>query len=205
MTKSQYISYIKNLLPKIDQTNKYHPNVIAMAVTAAQEQLFNELYRKGELLEMSQYTSIHSVAKSSAETGWQQLLFSDIGANPISLERKSGGVDRIVNEEQSSTIIYDFKPTTHQEYYRMDTDVHAYYNDVIWYIVEPSRILVEDKTLLQFVTNFYVYMIPKFYDHSSTQEFNFPRGHGRLMTQYTLEALGVIRPKDLVSDNTDTQ
>jgi len=202
LTKAEYISYIKNLLPKVDQTNKYHDNVVAMAITTAQEQLFNELFRKGELGDMTHYNHRYTGTKEAAtETGWQKIDFSTMGASPISLERKNGGITRIVN---TGAVSYSCKPITHQEYSQMDADTLAYYNDVIWYIVEPDRILLyDDGLLLQFVSTFNVYMIPKFYDLTSTQMFNFPRGFGHRMTQYALEALGVVPPKDLVTDNSD--
>jgi len=203
MTKSEYRSYISNLLPQVDQTNKYHPNVIDMAITTAQEQLFNELYKKGELKDLSQFTKKYTATRSVAETGWQEMTFSSMGASPISIERKSSGITRITNVEQASSVIYAFKPTDHQEYHQMGTNELSNYSDVIWYIVESDRILVRDDSLLQFVTNFNIYMIPKFYDLSSSDKFNFPRGYGHLMTRYIMEMLGIVPPKDLVSDNTD--
>lgn len=210
MTKAEYISYIKNLLPKVDQTNKYHDNVIAMAISTAHEQLFNELYRRGEK-NLDQYAIKYVMASRPAsgspqESNWTYYEFDEAshfdGIHPVNIDSLSRGVRRIISQQSPSL---KFRPVTHQGYEQMDSDELDYLVDVVWYYVDAERIMFKNGTLFTSTstTNLVVYMIPRFYDIASTETFNIPRGHGHRLMKYTLEALGVIPPKDLIADNSD--
>jgi len=208
--KAEYISYIKNLLPKVDQTVKYHDKVVSMAISTALEQVFNEVYMR-ETKNLDQYAIKYAISSNPTslhpeETGWAYYEFDNVlhfnGVHPINLPNKGKGVLRILAQDNTTV---KFRPISHQEYQQMDMTEMGYYSDVAWYLVESERILFYLGSLLTGNTNgLKVYMIPKFFSMAGTDNFNIPLGQGARLLELTLTALQVVPPKDLVADNTDS-
>lgn len=201
MNKKQFISYIKNLLLKIDETNKYHDNVVAMAIDTAMEQVFHDMFLE-DPKHLDAYIKKYANLTTTEETdeSSRYLNFSD-AAQPINLPRKSKGVTKILSQD---TATLKFAPISWAEVAQKGDDI-AYVTDYIWFIVEPTRLVFPSIASTYDSDNFTLYMIPRFYDLVSTDEFNMPYGQDQQVIEYVINALRLIQPRDLVTDNADTR
>ena len=202
MTKSEFISYIKNLLPSIDKTAKYHDNVLAMAIDTAIEQVFSEIY-KVDPHNLDIYVKKYVVDALTTDAYLVDgAMYIDLPASVMNLPSKGRGVYRIQSREDAAV---KFIPVTWYEVDQVLSSELQYVTSKVWYTVETTRIIFHNIPNGNSTDALAVWMIPKFYDLASTDDFNMPMGQDQKVIEAVITNLGLVKPKDLLNNNSDIQ
>lgn len=201
MSRAEIISYVKNLLPKIDKTLKYHDNVVAMAIDLAMEQVFHDMYLE-DPKHLDVYAKAYETNSATSDTlnGVYKIPFANIGAYPINIPAKARGVIRVFNETNKTQ---RFIPVSYAEYLQLPATESGYLTSTVWYAVKRDAVVLHNLPTANISDTFTVFMIPKFYDMLPTDTFNFPYGQDQKVMEYVMQHLSYIRPKDLLTNNAD--
>jgi hypothetical protein len=93
MTKAEYIDFIRNSLPQVDKTFRFHREQVAAAINEAVNTVFYEVYKKGSKTvrkSMERYTTVVISVPSLDNT--INRYTSTLTVDVVDLPRKTGGV-----------------------------------------------------------------------------------------------------------------
>lgn len=213
MTKAELRSLVKNLLRKIDKTNKYHNNVVDHTISRVVTQVFNEVFVKNPA-DLNNYTVdvTLTISEYGTDTG---RYYSDSIANYryIPLPDKASGVRNIFIPPDLVSSYGDIKfyPMTRTEFDLMnhtgaDTAIERGVASVrVGYVVHTDKIdfwgmpdaLAAEEITAQVLQQFTVY--------ADTDEVKLPYGMDEVVVRRSAEILSVIPPVDLKDNNKEAR
>jgi len=212
MTKIEYIDFIRNSLPMVDKTNKFHPEQVAAAINVAVNTVFYEMYEqqpKSFKKAMERYSTIVQVAVDST-TAPHRKYTSTLTVDVVDLPSKSGGIFGIQLRNPggfSITTTTEFVPVgilEGEQFYGAESTLPSNVVGFSWdrqrsieyWIGAPISATWADDDL-------YVRVIKQFRSYASTDNVLLPYGQDTRIIELVREYLGVIPPKDLVNNNAD--
>ena len=104
MTKAEYIDFIRNSLPMVDKTDKYHRKQVSAAINMAVNQVFRDMYAslgKTAKKSLERYTTL--VSKTPATNVTTGRYEADIALDIVDLPRKAGGVFDVMTSSTTTT------------------------------------------------------------------------------------------------------
>lgn len=109
MIKEELRSLVKNLLPKYEETLRFHPNVIDRAIEKGLAEFYNLVFLR-DPLELQRYTYQlgYTTAIAVAYEASTHLYYSNYptGYNPIPVPDKASGVRRISTPIQGGVLFH---------------------------------------------------------------------------------------------------
>jgi len=207
MTKKEWISYIKNHLKRVDETNKYHPVVIEKTIDTIHSQMFSELYArspKGMYKYLKDYTEYITEATVGINTA------IPVTNEPILLPRVNGGMFDVQFSKSGLMEAYYCVLTPRNLFKRTIGDIDGptgtrydtlgiqgyymvtYYNGSLYL---PVGLTLNDGITYS--------ILPKFSTLSDSDEVLLPVGAEEVMADRVLDTMRLIPPADLMNDNAD--
>jgi hypothetical protein len=197
MTKKEWVSYIKNHLHRVDETNKYHKVVVEKTIDTIHSQMFSQEYMRNKK-GMWKYLKEYSITAPSSPSN-TKIPITQI---PVTLPRANGGVFRVDLTVGSSDFLCELTP---MDMFRRVAD--ATYDTLG---VQGKYLVAYHDNGLYFHTgissqNTVTYTIlPKFSTLSDSDEVLLPVGAEEVMADRILDTMRMIPPVDLMNDNADT-
>ena len=198
MQKNYLRDYIKNLLKKIDKTNKYHPNVIDHAIEKAINNIFSELALKNPR-ELDEYTKEYDL--DLAQDGTSRNYTATLTQPFIPIPDKLGGVRHI--EAQGDYEEIKFVPMTQKEFYLYPNTAGYLVSDRIPYYVTSTKIFFFRPTSAVVTSGVTVHQLIPFTVYADTDTVMIPQAMDDAVVKLALGHLGLIQPVDLANDNND--
>lgn len=206
MIKEEIRSLIRNLLPKIDQDNKYHPRLIDAAIEKVLAEMYNEIWVVDPLSLQrfcKRYGGTTPIAVSYDANA--QVYYSTHPAKFIPFMDRASGVRRVTTKVQGGLTFF---PMDQREVELVHSGVNVKaVNNKIGYIVTPERVEYYDMTVAVSTVGVRMDLIVPFSVYAETDTVLIPEvrdGEGKGFVGRVLEVLGVIQPPDTVDDNTTT-
>jgi len=200
MIKGEYIDFIRNSLPQVDKTDRFHREQVARAIDVAVSQVFQDAWNNNPVKKaMERYTvTVSKTPTSDATTG---RYFINLGVDVVDLPRKTGGVFDVLT---SSTTTTKFVPVSVLEGNQLYGSESSLPGNVVGYSWDGAR-TVEfwDMSAAEASAGVVVRVIQKFLSYGLTDYIPLPYGQEAVVTQMVREFLGATPPKDLVNDNAD--
>ena len=200
MTKANFRDYIKNMLAKVDKTNKYHPVVIDHAIEKALNGIFAEMALKAPQ-ELDQYTKEYNLSLS--QDGTSNNYTATLTAPYVNIPDKRNGIRFI--EAQGNYSEITFVPYTQKEFYIYPNTYSASISDRIPYYVDRTTVYFYAPTTAVISSGVTVHQVLPFSSYANTDVVNIPMGQDKVIADAVLEHLRGIPPVDLANDNNDTQ
>ena len=203
MTKAYLRSQLSNLLAKIDKTSRYHETFLDHVLETCINSVYYQVHEKNPRA-LGQYTIRYSQTISAMQyEGYAAVLPVEL----VPLPDKRGGVRSI--SDHTDTSIY-FAPITDQEYQLMkssqvDDNLTTTTPNVIYYVTGVDEIFFANMTATIATHTFTFDLIPAFTSIGDTVEVRLPYGKDVEIMKMALEMIGVIPPKDLLDNNSDTR
>lgn len=205
MIKAEIRSGIRNLLPKIDKTNKWHDNVIDNAIEKVISQMYqevadnnpNDLYRY-----CKRYGTTTTVPVLQDLNGG--YYYSVYPEKVCVLNDKSSGVRRITTRTQSGFMFYPMD-VRELEFVRSGSYVDTV-NTRIGYIVTQDRIEYYDMSNAVKALGVRMDLLIPFSKYAETDTVLIPEivnSQGQDFSVRVLSLLGVVQPVDLKDDNSN--
>lgn len=208
MTKAELRSLVKNYLRKIDNTNKYHNNVIDHSIEHAINQVYNDLFKNnpGDLDDYTKAYGATGAVIAVAQDANTGVYYSTIPAAYIPLRDKASGIRHIRGGGLASTLVFypgsrkDMDLLTSTDTY--DTLISN--QDYIMYIVK--RVTVEYKgsattcSILQDQGVMMDILVP-FTAFDDTDTVILPFGQDMKVQELAMVFLQQIQEPDLKDDN----
>lgn len=201
MTKAYLRSTLKNTLAAIDKTAKWHDtyldHILEVVINSVYYQVFEQNPRA-----LSQYTIRYAQTPSAGQySGYNFVLPVEL----VPLPDKRGGARVIIDQTDSD--VY-FVPITEQEYQLMKStqtdDLVTTTPNVLYYVTGVDELTIVGMTSAIAAHTFTLDLLPAFTSITDTTEMRFPLGKDMEVIKMALEILGVVPPKDLLDNNTDT-
>jgi len=201
MLKSELRSLIKNLLPKAEEINRYHDNVVDRAIAKALNEFYNVIYLRNPL-ELQRYTyglgyTTPVPVALEASTG---LYYSNFptGYTPVVFPDKASGVRRISTPTQGGTL---FHPMDARE---LDLVPHGHYVDgvtgTVGYVVRRTRVEYYNIPVAIVTSGVRMDCIIPFTQYTDTEYVPLPEltgNEGQGLIDRILLTLGQVRPVEL--------
>jgi hypothetical protein len=206
MTKQEIRSLIKNLLPKIDADNKYHPKVIDAAIEKVLAEMYNDIWALDPnlLAKFAQrYGGTTTITVSKDLNA--NIYYSTYPARFIPFPDKASGIRRVTTRTQSGMNFYPMD-SREVEYVASGSYVNTISNK-IGYIVTQERLEYFDMTASVAATGVRMDIIIPFSVYAETDNVLVPEivdAQGQTFTDRVLRILGVIQPPDTGDDNKTT-
>ena len=202
MTKAFIRSTIKNLLRKIDATNKYHDTLIDHVLEEVINSVYYEIHAQTPKA-LGQYTKRYTAQTISAG-GTASRYYHTLTATLVPLPDKRGGVRSIV--ASADTDVY-FVPVTDQELMLMEEgtidEIVTTSPIVVYYIVHPTLIEFKNMTSAIAAGTLTLDLLVAFTSLADTDQVPLPYGKNAEIVKMALEMLGVVPPVDLTDNNSD--
>jgi len=200
MQKNHLRDYIKNHLPKVDKTNKYHPVLIEHAIEKAINGVFTEIALKNPH-ELDQYTKEYSIALVQDGTS---LNYTATLTHPyIPIPDKRNGVRFIEAQGDYAEIL--FMPMTQKEFYLYPNTNASKVSDRIPYYLDRTKVYFYSPSSAVTTAGVVIHQLIPFTVYSDTDNVVIPDGMDGVVVKMALEHLGIIQPVDLADDNKDRQ
>jgi hypothetical protein len=205
MTKQEVRSLIYNLLPKYDQTNKYHFLVLDAVIEKVLAQWYNYAFVL-DPLSLQRYCKRYGgtfTIPVSLDVG-ANLYYTTYPEKIIPFADKASGVRRVTTKTQSGIKFY---PLDQREVELIDNG--SYFENVnskIGYIVTQDRIEYYGMTAVIAGEGVRLDLIVPFSAYADTDNVLIPEitdPQGATFAEAVLKILGVIQPPDSIDDNTD--
>jgi hypothetical protein len=199
MTKKEWISYIKNHLKRVDETNKYHPVVIEKTIDTIHSQMFSELYarsKKGVYKYLKDYSQTLSIAGE-----YPANVAIAITNQDILLDRANGGVFDVQFTNGGATHYCElttrdlFKRALNARYDTLGVQGHylvTHYDESLYV---PIALAGDDVITYS--------ILPRFSTLDDGDEVLLPVGAEEVMADRVLDTMRLIPPADLMNDNAD--
>jgi hypothetical protein len=208
MIKQEVRSLVRNSLPKVDKSNRWHDNFLNAAIEKAIASLYHDVFLTAPLSLLNYtkgfgYTTPIAVSTENA-TG---IKYCTLPESIIPLERKGSGVIRISTPTQGQ---FMFFPTDFRE---MDFIANGGFfgtvNSKVGYAVNQTR--VEFYNLPASITSVRMDLLIPFSKYAEDDEVKIPEITDVSGTNYrqvaqtfmdrVMAILGVVQPVDLRDDN----
>lgn len=201
MTKNQYIDFVRNSLPMVDKTQKYHPEQVAAAINNAVNTLFWEMYEqtnKGMRKSLERYTSlVTSLTAANATTGRYN---SSLSVDIVDLPRKAGGILGIIESDTTTTA---YVPVTVLEGDQLYGSEASLPETVVGFALNGPRTI--EYWNMSAGVNVVIRLIKQFKSYTATENVLLPYGQDARIVDLVRKYLGDIPPKDLINNEADTQ
>lgn len=205
MIKKEIRSYIKNLLPKLDKTGKYHPRFVDAAIERVLIEMYQELFAVNPLA-LQRFTKGYGYTTAlsvlyEASTG---IYYTTLPAKIIPFRDKASGVRRVSTPVSSGL---SFFPIDKRE---VDLLGSGSYADTVTtktgYVVTPTRVEYYNISGAAITGGVKMDLIVPFSVYEDTDDVLIPETHieaQEVFANRVLSVLGVIQPVDLKDDNSD--
>ena len=204
MTKQAYIDTIRNSLPMVDKTNRYHEEQVAAAINNAVNTVFYEIYVQNPKVmakSMERYTTVVSNATAvNATTGRYN---SSLSVDIVDLPKKAGGIIDIiqVGVDGSGTTMY--VPVSSIEGDQLFGSESSLPGNVIGFSFNGLRTI--EYWGMAAITTVRIRLIQQFESYSLTDNVLLPYGQDGRIIDLVRQFLAGIPPKDLVNNEADIQ
>jgi hypothetical protein len=202
MIKQEIRSLIKNLLPKLDETNKYHDNVVDAACETILNSMIADYFNK-ESRDLGAFTKRYGDATAltvttDAVTGVDYTTLP-VGYVPVS--DKASGVRNVFTVQAGGIMFYpmdarEFDLATRSSYFYL-------IGNRIGYVVYPTKVEYFGMTSAIRVAGVRMNILTRFRDLLDTDVVAIPGDRTGEFTSGVLQILGVIQPVSLTDDNKD--
>ena len=199
MQKNHLRDYVRNLLPRVDKTNKYHPVVVDHAIEKALNGVFAEIAIKRPH-ELDQYATEIDLVLTQDEGSsnyWAAL------APYVPIPDKRSGI-RLV-EAQGDYAELTFIPLSQKEFFMYPNTYKSSLSDRIPYYITKDKIYFYAPTAAVISSGVTVHQIVPFTAYEDTETVNIPDGMDDFVINRALEFLRAVPPVDLANDNNDVQ
>ena len=211
MTKAEYIDFIRNSLPQVDQTSRFHHKQVAAAINVAVNAVYWEMYdenpaafRKG----MERYSTNAKLDLGLSDGRYVADLTVDI----VDLPRKAGGIlgvkeDPSLGTTTTTTQFVPVSTTEGEQLYGSEGSLPGNVVGYSWAGYERDGVRAIEfwgATASPIANGVIVRYIKQFKSYTSTQTFIPPFGQDQLIIDKVREFMGATPPKDTVNDNADT-
>jgi len=207
MTKLQYIDFIRNSLPMVDKTSKYHRLQVEAAINVAVNTVFYDMYEKNPKKfkkSMERYSLLYSPlsvnpALSGTTGRYESALLIDI----VDLPKKAGGVLEIMPDTAvlTTTVFVPVSTLEGEQIYGSESSLPG---NVIGFSFSGGRTIEYwDMSAAQAAQGVVVRLIQQFKSYSNTDNVLLPYGQNKAIIDLVREFMGAIPPKDLVNTNAD--
>jgi hypothetical protein len=204
MIKSEIRSIVRNVLPKVDKTNKFHDVFLDACIEKVIAQLYNDIWTISPL-NLQRYTKGYGyttpIAVSlEATTG---LYYSTLPESIIVFQDMASGVRRISTPTQGGLSFIPIDPRMH------DLILSGSYVDTvtskIGYITTPTRVEYYNMSAAIITSGVRMDLIIPFSKYEETDtvlipEIADPRS-GETFIDRVMKILGIVRQTDLKDDN----
>jgi hypothetical protein len=210
MIKQEIRSVIRNSLPKVDKTNRWHDSYINAAIEKALASMYHDIFLMNPLA-LQRYTKSYGYTTpvTVVTEGATGIMYSPLPASIIPFEDKASGVRRISTIAQGG---FTFFPMDFRE---MDLVVNGCYfhttNSKIGYAVNQTRIEYYKMPMAIAATGVRMDLIIPFSKYEEDDEVKIPEITDITGTNYqkksetfvdrVMAILGVVQPVDLKDDN----
>ena len=216
MTKAEYIDFIRNSLPMVDKTSKFHHEQVAAAINVATNTLFYEMYKqqpKSFKKSMERYSSLILLTVAQVASS-RPRYSSQVSVDVVDLPRKTSGILEIGNTLAPSTLTTTtttFVPVSTMEGEQFYGSEASLPDNIIGFSYAGTYAGTTGVTFIQYwnmdvataTDGVYARIIKQFRSYALTDNVILPYGQDQRIIELVRQYLGVIPPKDLVNDNAD--
>jgi len=206
MIKSEIRSLVRNSLPKIDKTNRWHDNFIDAAIEKAIALMYDDIFKVNPLnlqRYVKQYGYSAAIAvNTEAVTG---IKYSTLPESIIPVNDKASGVRRISTLAQGAL---KFIPMDAREDLLGNG---AYFNNVstlIGYSVNQTRVEYYGMTNAIQAVGVRMDLLIPFSKYAETDEVKIPEVNdprtGETFVDRVMKILGIVQPTDIKDDNSSS-
>jgi len=202
MTKNQYIDFVRNSLPMVDKTQKYHPEQVAAAINNAVNTLFWEMYGKnGNVMKKSLERYTTAVESTTSVHATTQRYVSALSVDVVDLPKKAGGVIDIICTTGCATTVY--APITVIGGNQLNGSESSLPGNVTGFSFDGVRTV--EYWGMGAPTEVIIRLIKQFRSYTATENVLLPFGQDERIIELVRKYLGDIPPKDLINNEADTQ
>ena len=206
MIKQEIRSLVRNSLPKLDKSNRWHDLYIGAAIEKALAQMYNDIWEINPL-NLQRYTKQYgyTVPLTIEVEATTLIYYTSFPVSVLPFQDSASGVRRISTPIQGGLSFVPIDPRMH------DLILSGSYTDTvtskIGYIVTPTRVeyynisadVITSGVRMDLIVPFSVYdeddvvLIPEIANVKSNETF----------VDRVMKILGVVRPVDTKDDNQD--
>lgn len=210
MTKAEYIDFIRNSLPMVDQTNRFHENQIAVAINMAVNTVFWDMYEQNPrkmAKSMERYTTTITLTPLNNVVRGRYAVVID--HDIVDLPRKTGGVISIrqwdgLGVPSLTTTTTNYVPVTVMEgeqFYGSESSLTGVVVGFSWSKIRQLEFWGMSAT--EASNTIEVRFIKQFKGYSFADDVLLPYGQNERIIELVRQYLGLIPIKDIVNDNAD--
>ena len=207
MQKQEIRSLIKNLLPRLDKSNKYHPKVIDSAIEKVLGEIYTEVFKRNSM-ELQRYCKPYGYTTAltvnlEPATG---LYYTTLPAAIYPFPDKSSGVRRVSTIVQGGLTFFPIDQREH-DLILSGSNVDAV-TSKIGYTVTSTRVEFYNMSGTVLAAGVRMDCIVPFSVYSDTDTVLIPEekdDQGRTFIDRVLAILGIVRPIDALDNNADVQ
>jgi hypothetical protein len=207
MTKAEYIDFIRNSLPQVDKTNRFHREQVSAAINEAVNTVFYEVHKanpKAFKKSMERYSTM--ITSSPDGTVITPRYVSELTIDVVDLPTKSGGVLEIMNRLSGFNTVLtsttDFVPVSTMEGEQLYGSESTLPGSIIGFSWSGDR-TIEYWGDMSAIDSVFIRVIQQFKSYASTDNVIFPYGQNARILELVREYLGVTPPKDIINNNTN--
>lgn len=202
-TKREIRSTIRNLCPKVDVTNSYHPEVIDRAIERVLSQMISTLFVKGGNMEPFMKRYGDAVALTVTTDAITNVDYTTLPATYVALPDKKSGIRNIFTVQMGGIAFY---PMSSLEADLVNRNTYfSLITNKIGYVVYPDRVEYFGMTDAVRTSGVRMDIIIPFSVYLDTDTVNVPGNASNDLIKGVLELLGVIPPVDLMDDNANSR
>jgi hypothetical protein len=206
MTKAEYIDFIRNSLPMVDKTSRFHHEQVAAAINMVVNTVFYEMYEQNPKKfrkSMERYTTSTTADVTLSFGRYVSALTVDV----VDLPKVSGGILEIGENPALGT------PTTTTQFVPISTmageqlygSEASLPSNVVGFSWDGARTIEYwGPTASPIANGVNIRFIKQFKSYSDTDNVVLPYGKDQLIIDKVREYLGATPPKNLVNDNADS-
>jgi hypothetical protein len=217
MTKAEYIDFIRNSLPMVDKTSRFHYEQVAAAINLAVNSVYWQMYSSADKKmkkSLDRYTTLTANLNPTLDTvldgdsvhRYELILTSDI----VDLPRKTGGIMEIIQWDgvgltanpELSTLFVPVSTMEGEQLYGSESSLPGNVVGFSW--SGDRRIEFWGLSAVRAAEGVNVRYIKQFRSYASTDRILLPFGQEQAIIDKVREYLGATPPKDLVNDNADS-
>ena len=210
MTKQEYTDFIRNSLPRVDQTNRYDRRQVAVAINVAVNTVFYELYMqnpKKMTKAMERYSTTATIVPS--DTTLRGRYVGTLTGDVVDLPRKTGGILSIRQWDgggiaEIETTVTNYVPVTVMEgeqFYGSEASLSGVVVGFSW--SKLGQIEFWGMSAAEAAKGVEVRYLKQFKSYTDTESVILPFGQDERIIQLVREFMGLTPPVDTINDNSD--
>ena len=188
MIKEHYVDRVIHILGRVDQTRKYHREVVEAAMNGAYTSVFCSLYDQ-DPREVDSYSTLYEA--QSVSGGVLQIPTAI-----IPLSRVGSGVLSVRPSDDTDTV---YIPVTMREAKLLSHMEEARFTSDVPYTVRSGGIYFEGGGTFSVDID----VIRAFESYGDDEHIQMPRGYDQEVVRLALSELGVVQSVNLLNNNTD--